>query len=151
MNPEIYQHLQELLFERGALEVYLTQLVMKKGRPGVLVTVLCEQEALTSIIDTLFSETTTLGVRISTEGRTELERWTETVATPFGEVTVKKGRLPDGTVKISPEYESCRRVARGEGVPIGQVYREAWGSTGKRGSAHTVVKRKRRPRKDGGK
>jgi uncharacterized protein (TIGR00299 family) protein len=125
MNPEIYQHLQERLFERGALEVYLTQLLMKKGRPGVLITVLCEAAGLRPVIDTLFSETTTLGVRISTEGRVELERWTEDVPTPFGAVTVKRGRLSDGTVKSSPEYESCRAVSRKEGVPILRVYREA--------------------------
>jgi uncharacterized protein (TIGR00299 family) protein len=149
MNPELYQHIQELLFERGALEVYLTQLVMKKGRPGVLVTVLCEQAALEEVIDTLFRETTTLGVRISTEGRAELERWTETVSTPFGNVTVKRGRLPDGTVKTSPEYESCRSLARSTGVPIRQVYHEARISRGGKGSARTAVKRKRNTRKGG--
>ena len=149
MNPEIYQHLQDLLFERGALEVYLTQLVMKKGRPGVLVTVLCKQAALDAVIDTLFRETTTLGVRISTEGRAELERWTEVVSTPHGEVTVKKGRLPDGSVKTSPEYESCRSVARVKGIPILQVYREARGSKGSKGAARTAVKNKRGSRKGG--
>jgi len=149
MNPEIYQHLQELLFERGALEVYLTQLVMKKGRPGVLVTVLCGQAVLEAVIETLFRETTTLGVRISTEGRAELERWTEAVSTPFGDVTVKKGRLPDGTVKTSPEYESCRAAARGKGVPIMQVYREALGSKGRKGKARTAAKNKRGSRKGG--
>ena len=149
MNPEIYQHLQELLFERGALEVYLTQLVMKKGRPGVLVTVLCEEAALGSVMDTLFRETTTLGVRVSTEGRAELERWTESVSTPFGRVTVKKGRLPDGTLKSSPEYESCRRVSREKGVPILDVYREARGAKTAKGKARTGAKKKR-SRKGGG-
>jgi len=130
MNPELYQHVQELLFERGAIEVYLTQLVMKKGRPGVLVTVLCEPASLEEVIDTLFGETTTLGVRVSTEGRAELERWTETVPTSFGEVTVKRGRLPDGTVKSAPEYESCKGIARRKGVPIGRVYDEARAAKG---------------------
>ncbi len=148
MNPEIYQHLQELLFERGALEVYLTQLVMKKGRPGVLVTVLCEQAELQSLIETLFSETTTLGVRVSTEGRAELERWTETVSTPYGEVTVKKGRLPDGTVKSSPEYESCRNISRDRGVPILDVYREARGA-GTAGKKARTTAKKKRPRQGG--
>jgi uncharacterized protein (TIGR00299 family) protein len=146
MNPEIYQYLQELLFERGALEVFLTQLVMKKGRPGVLVTVLCEPAVLQTVIDTLFRETTTLGVRVSTEGRAELERWTEAVSTPFGKVTVKKGRLADGTVKTSPEYESCRGIARDKGVPILEIYREAKAG---RGTARTAVKKKKKPRKGG--
>jgi uncharacterized protein (TIGR00299 family) protein len=149
MNPEIYQHLQELLFERGALEVFLTQLVMKKGRPGVLVTVLCEPAVLQTMVGTLFGETTTLGVRISTEGRAELERWTEAVSTPFGKVTVKKGRFTDGSVKTSPEYESCRRVAREKGIPILDVYREARGAGTARGTARTAVKKKKKPRKGG--
>jgi uncharacterized protein (TIGR00299 family) protein len=134
MNPEIYQRLQDRLFETGALEVYLTQLVMKKGRPGVLVTVLCERSVLDAVIDTLFEETTTLGVRISSEGRVELERWTEDVATGFGTVKLKRGRLRDGTIKSSPEYESCRAVALKENVPIIRVYREAASAGAKIGS-----------------
>jgi len=149
MNPELYQHVQDLLFERGALEVYLTQLLMKKGRPGVLVTVLCERAALDAVIDTLFRETTTLGVRVSSEGRAELERWTETVSTPFGEVAVKRGRLPDGTMKTSPEYESCKRIARSAGVPIRQVYEEARISRGRKGTARTAATNKKKPRKGG--
>ncbi len=125
MNPEIYQHLSDRLFEAGVLEVYLTQLIMKKGRPGVLVTVLCEAAALDAAVETLFKETTTLGIRIATEGRTELERWTEDVGTPFGRVTVKRGRLPDGSIKSAPEYESCRAVAVKKNAPIIDVYREA--------------------------
>ena len=144
MSPEIYQHVQELLFERGALEVYLTQLLMKKGRPGVLVTVLCEEPALDEVIGTLFRETTTLGVRVSTEGRAELDRWTEKVSTSFGEVTVKRGRLPDGKVKTSPEYESCRIIARRTGVPIRRIYEEALVSKGS-----VRVKGKKKARKDG--
>ncbi|UCF04280.1 MAG: nickel pincer cofactor biosynthesis protein LarC [bacterium] len=125
MNPEQYGYLQEHLFEAGALEVYLTQLIMKKGRPGVLVTVLCEQDARERMLEILFSESTTLGVRIAVEQREELERWTETVATSYGDITVKYALLPNGTLKVAPEYESCTRAARREGVPIETVYRSA--------------------------
>lgn len=125
MTPETYGYLQEKLFGEGALEVYLTQVIMKKGRPGVLVTVLCESGTKDKIVDTLFYETTTLGVRISIEGREELERWTELVETPIGTVQVKRGMLPDGTVKTSPEYESCRSLASETGIPLVKVFKMA--------------------------
>lgn len=125
MTPEAYGFLQERLFEEGALEVYLTQLIMKKGRPGVLVTVLCESAIKDKIVGILFRETTTLGIRISIEGREELERWTEFVETPLGTVQVKRGRHSDGTVKTSPEYESCRIIAREKGIPFVEVFRTA--------------------------
>jgi uncharacterized protein (TIGR00299 family) protein len=145
MNPEVYQHLQDRLFEAGALEVYLTQLIMKKGRPGVQVTVLCGADSLDSAISILFEETTTLGIRIATEGRTELERWTEEVGTQFGRVTVKKGRLRDGSIKSSPEYESCREIAIRKDVPILDVYREAAsGAHASRGTKARAKKRKKR-------
>ena len=144
MNPEIYQHLSDRLFEAGALEVYLTQLIMKKGRPGVLVTVLCEAAVLEAATQTLFKETTTLGIRISTEGRTELERWTEDVGTPFGRVTVKRGRLPDGSIKSAPEYESCRAVAVKKSASVLDVYREAASVAGSPGSKRPRAKTRKR-------
>ena len=125
MNPEHYGYVQERLFEAGALEVYLVQLIMKKGRPGVLLTVLCEPEAKDDLLDIMFAETTTLGVRVSLEGREELDRWTEKVDTPFGAIQVKRARLRDGSVKTSPEYEACRAAARSRRVPIRSVYEAA--------------------------
>ena len=125
MNPEAYGYVQERLFDAGALEVFLTQLIMKKGRPGVLLTVLCESAVKDVLLDILFRETTTLGVRVSREGREELERWTERVETTLGTVQVKRGRLRDGKLKTSPEYESCKAVARAARVPIQDVYEAA--------------------------
>jgi len=125
MNPEAYGYVQERLFEAGALDVFLTQLIMKKGRPGVLLTVLCESAVKDVLLDILFRETTTLGVRVSREGREELERWTEKVETTLGTVQVKRGRLRDGKLKTSPEYESCKAVARAARVPIQDVYEAA--------------------------
>lgn len=125
MNPEIYTYVQERLFDVGALEVYLAQLIMKKGRPGVLLTVLCETDIEGLVMETIFRETTTLGLRVCREGRIELERWSEGVETRFGKVRVKRRRLPGGALEASPEYESCREVARASGVPINEVYEAA--------------------------
>lgn len=122
MNPEIFGYLQERLFDAGALEVYVTSVMMKKGRPGALLTVLCEPGKKDSIVSLIFRETTTFGMRISIEGRAELERFHENVSTRYGTVRVKFGVIPDAGLKCSPEYESCREVAGKSNVPIGAVY-----------------------------
>lgn len=146
MNPEMYGYVREKLVEAGALEVYLTQVIMKKGRPGILATVLCEHADRGRVVRVLFDETTTLGVRIVAEAREELERWTETVDTPFGAVEVKIGRLPGGGIKCAPEYESCRRIATAADVPVADVYRaarSAASTAASKGSAGKSRKRKR--------
>jgi hypothetical protein len=125
MNPELYGWVAGRLFKAGALDVFLTQIIMKKGRPGVLLTVLCESAAKDALLDIIFRETTTLGVRVSLEARAELERWTEKVDTTYGPMQVKRARLNDGSVKTSPEYEVCRAVAESRRVPIGNAYEAA--------------------------
>ncbi len=140
MNPELYGWVTERLFKAGAFDVFLTQIIMKKGRPGVLLTVLCEVAAQNALLDIIFRETTTLGVRVSREARAELERWTEKIDTIHGAMQVKRARLNDGSVKTSPEYESCRAVAESRGVPIGNAYEAA-----RAGRPPTA--RKSRPRK----
>jgi len=125
MNPEIHGFVREKLSAAGALDVYITQVVMKKGRPGVELTVLCREEELGAVVDVLLRETTTIGMRISREARVEIERWTEKLETLVGEVEVKFCRLPDGSVKGSPEYESCRALALESGVPIREIYSKA--------------------------
>jgi uncharacterized protein (TIGR00299 family) protein len=133
MNPQLYGYVQERLFEAGALEVYLGHVSMKKGRPGVELTVIGEVEAADDLFAVLFGETTTIGARMSVEAREELERWTERVRTPFGLIQVKKSRLGDGTVKISPEYESCRIAARKRGVSLAAVSEAARAAAMRRG------------------
>jgi len=132
MNPQIYPYVQERLFEAGALEAYLAQIVMKKGRPGVLLTVICETEAVDALTAILFRETTTIGARVSVETREELERWIERVATPYGAIRIKKARLGDGTVKLAPEFESCKAASRRSGAPLGAVSEAARTAASKR-------------------
>ncbi|MBN1164080.1 MAG: nickel pincer cofactor biosynthesis protein LarC [Candidatus Krumholzibacteriota bacterium] len=138
LNPEVYGYVLERLFEEGARDVYLTQVQMKKNRPGVLLTVLCDPDLRERLVSLIFAETTTLGVRITREERTELERWSDRRDTPYGAVEVKCGTWGGGEIKISPEYESCREAARRHGVPLREVYRAvesaiAPGKGGKKG------------------
>jgi uncharacterized protein (TIGR00299 family) protein len=127
MNPELYGFLSERLFELGALEVFLSAVQMKKGRPGVLLTVLCEPGFSGKLGEEILRQTTTFGLRISTQSRMELAREVHEVSTPYGTIRVKVS--PAFAEKASPEYADCRRAAREHDVPVSEVYeaaRAAW-------------------------
>jgi len=122
MNPELYGHLTERLMTGGALDVTLTPVFMKKGRPGTLVTVLAHDESVDGVLETLFSETTTLGVRFGQLQRRMLARRSETVETSYGPVRVKLA-LHQGAVRgAAPEYDDCRAAADRHSVPLQAVY-----------------------------
>jgi uncharacterized protein (DUF111 family) len=121
MNPQLYGHLTESLFESGAVEVYLTAVQMKKGRPGVLVTAMADPRRSAQVAERLFGESTTLGLRIRREGRMELRRSISEVDTPLGKVRVKTAILPSGEERRVPEYEDLRRIAREGGRPLVEV------------------------------
>jgi hypothetical protein len=123
MNPQLYEYVMERLFAAGALDVFLTQLIMKKGRPGILITILCGEEKKADIMDTLLKETSTIGLRFYEASRLVLDRKLEMRKTEFGKVTVKVSRMPDGTVRVWPEYEDCRKIAREYGIPLVEVMR----------------------------
>jgi hypothetical protein len=124
MNPQLYGHLTEALFESGAAEVFLTPVQMKKGRPGVLVTALCDPRRASAVAERLFAESSTIGLRIRREGRIELRRSIQEVETPVGRVRVKTIVLPSGEERRVPEYEDLRRVAQSAGRPLIDVMEE---------------------------
>ena len=124
MNPEIYGYLFELLLERGAKDVYITPVYMKKGRPGSLLSVLADEGQLDDVIRTLLAETTTLGVRYHHVERRKLERSITTVKTQYGPVRVKICTF-DSLRRLAPEYEDCAQLARQQNVPIQSVYTAA--------------------------
>jgi len=125
MNPEWFEHAQEQLFVQGALDVFYTPIFMKKNRPATKLTVLCEGGKVDAIVDALFQETSTFGVRAYEVRRQKLHRVSQTVDTPYGPVAVKIGRWRGQVVQISPEYESCRQAARRCGVPLKDIYQAA--------------------------
>ena len=125
MNPEFYQHVFELLLDAGALDVFTTPVIMKKGRPGTLLTVLAREERREALTEILFAETTTAGVRSSLLARTVLDREMRQVTTRFGEIPVKVLSRGGSVVTVSPEYEQCRKIAKERRVPLKEVYDEA--------------------------
>ena len=124
MTPEIYGYLIDRLFTEGARDAYLTPVIMKKGRPGVVLSVLADPDRTQSATDLIFRETTTLGVRIRRVERQTVSRRTEVVETAFGPVTVKVANY-GGRTRSAPEFEDCARIANEQEVPILDVYRAA--------------------------
>jgi uncharacterized protein (TIGR00299 family) protein len=125
MNPEIYGYMVERLLAAGALDAYLTPVIMKKNRPAVEVGVLCRPEDTARLRDLLFAETTTLGIRTQQVARHCLPRTSEQVETPFGRIRVKISRWGPDLQKAAPEYEDCRAAAQMHGVPLRTVYEAA--------------------------
>ena len=121
MTPEIYGYLIDRLLEAGARDAFLTPVIMKKGRPGIQLTVLADPNKETELTELIFSETTTLGIRRLPVQRHILERRTDTVQTPYGPIRVKIADI-GGKQRITPEYDDCARIAREKQVPILDVY-----------------------------
>ena len=121
MSPQIYGYFLERVLAGGALDVFSTPAQMKKNRPGLLVTILCDPEKASSLIDLVFRETTTIGVRSYEVRRKTLEREVVAVATEFGDVNVKLSRMNGSLLNATPEYEDCQRIAVERSVPLKQV------------------------------
>jgi uncharacterized protein (TIGR00299 family) protein len=121
MSPQLYEPLLERLLAAGALDVYLTPVIMKRSRPGVVLTAYASPERTAELADVLFRETTTIGVRWQRWERARLPREMVRVATSFGPVTFKVSRLGGEAVTVTPEFEEVRRIARERGLPVRQV------------------------------
>jgi uncharacterized protein (TIGR00299 family) protein len=122
---EVLGHFLGLALEAGALDVFYVPVVMKKNRPGVLLTLLCLESEADRFTEMILRETTAFGVRRRLAERRKLKRTIQEVKTKFGLVDVKVGRLGDKVVQASPEYESCRKLAAQAGVPLQSVYTAA--------------------------
>lgn len=123
MNPEFYQYLFEKLFGNGALDVFLTPIIMKKQRPGTLITVICEKENANKLKEIIFKETSTFGIRYYEVLRNKLDRDFSIVETPYGKIRVKKGYLNGKLIKAYPEYEDVKAVAEKTRNSISDIYR----------------------------
>ncbi len=121
-SPEQLAFLAERLLEAGAADAWLTPVIMKKGRSGVLLSVLCSPGQEGKHLDLIFAQSSTFGVRERALERHCLLRREETVETRFGAVRVKIGSWRGRVVTVSPEYEDCRRVSLEKGAPIAVVY-----------------------------
>jgi uncharacterized protein (TIGR00299 family) protein len=121
MSPQIYGYFVERALSAGALDVFSTAAQMKKNRPGLLITLLCETENVARLTDVIFRETTTIGVRTYEVRRKTLDRELVPVETPFGQVRMKISRWNGSILNATPEFEDCQRIAAQRGIPLKQV------------------------------
>lgn len=124
MNPEWVSYIMDRLFDAGANDVFVVPIIMKKGRPGIMLNVLIEEERLPAIEEIIFSETTTLGIRYMHASCHRLAREFENVQTKWGRLSVKVGYHQGKIVQYAPEFKECEQVALAHGVPLKQVYEE---------------------------
>jgi pyridinium-3,5-bisthiocarboxylic acid mononucleotide nickel chelatase len=125
MNPQWYEHVSARLFEAGALDVFLTSIQMKHGRPATQLSVLVPESEVSDALDILFTETTTIGVRAHPVQRWKLTREIISVETEYGPITVKVSRRGEAVLNVTPEHRDCQRVAAERGVPLKQVHQAA--------------------------
>jgi len=125
-TPQVLAYVSEQLLAAGAWDVYRASVQMKKGRTGVQVTVLCRPSLVPALRDILFRETSTIGLRWRLENKSSLAREFLSIQTPWGSVTIKIARWPNGEVaNAAPEYEDCRRLAVEHSIPLKQVMQES--------------------------
>jgi len=125
MNPEFYDYIMEQLFFKGALDVFLTPIQMKKNRPAHMLSIIVYEQNLKEILEVLFSEATTLGVRIREVKRLRLAQQNFIAETKYGKIKVKVGMFKGKIKNIAPEYEDCKKIAQQHQVPLKEVYDEA--------------------------
>ena len=128
MNPQVYEYVMERLFDHGALDVYLTPVIMKKSRPGTLLGVLCSADKKYVLMDIIFKETTTIGMRFYDACRVTMTREMGHVRTRYGKVRVKVSSFGNGIQRKTPEYEDCRRLALDAKVPLAEIMKEVSGA-----------------------
>lgn len=125
LNPQAYDHVMEQLFEAGAVDVTLTPVIMKKSRPGVMVSCLTAHNQTSAVLDILFRETTTLGVRLHELARQVLPRRFIPVKLRGGIVRMKIAQIGTGSEKAAPEYADCLAIAKKTGRPLKDIQEEA--------------------------
>jgi len=124
LNPQVFGYVMDRLLEEGALDAFGMPVQMKKNRPGMLLTVLCRNEDAPKMMDLIFTETSTLGVRQREEKRQTLAREWVTIATRWGDIRMKVASMNGTVTNYAPEYEDCRRIAAECHVPLKSVMQE---------------------------
>ena len=125
INPEFYDYIVEKLFSQGVLDVFLTPIQMKKNRPAHMLSIIVYEQNLKEILEVLFSESTSLGIRIREIKRLRLTQQNFIAETKYGKIKVKVGMFKGEIKNIAPEYEDCKKIAKQHQIPLKEVYEEA--------------------------
>lgn len=121
MSSEVYSYLYDKILEEGALDVYTESIYMKKNRPANKLSILCEKRDLQKFVELILIETSTFGVRYHEYSRERLTRKFTKINTSYGLVTVKLGYYNDKLIKVTPEYEDCKIIAKQHKISLNQI------------------------------
>lgn len=124
MNPEMSEHISGRLFAAGAGDVWFTPVIMKKGRPAYTLSVICGEEHLDAMREILFTESTTIGLRVVPVMKETLHREFKEMETRYGTVVIKKSYYNNRLVSVKPEADRCAEIARVTGLPMKQIIQE---------------------------
>ena len=125
MNPQFYAFVIDRLLKAGAREAFIQPIIMKKNRLGILLTTICDEKIKDKLIEMIFDETTTFGVRVNSVSRICLDRKFKKIITKYGPINVKIGKYKGKIRTVSPEYEDCKKAAKAKNTPLKRVYGEA--------------------------
>ena len=126
MSPEVVPYLMEKIFQIGAKDVWCSNILMKKNRPAIMISVLCDAEIIEQVVSIINEETSTFGLRISSVDRIRFNREEKEVSTKYGEVRVKLKLSDDNTViGYHPEYEDCKNLAKMHNIPLKVIFEQA--------------------------
>jgi pyridinium-3,5-bisthiocarboxylic acid mononucleotide nickel chelatase len=125
MSPQLFEPLMDRLFEAGALDVFLAPVIMKRSRPGTVLTALCPADRIGALSRVLFEESSTIGVRWTEVTRARLEREMVTLPTAYGSLTFKVSRLEGRVVTVTPEFADVVRIAGEKSLPVREVLDQA--------------------------
>ena len=128
MNPEFYEYISEQLFKAGASDVFISNIIMKKGRPGNMLNVICEKGSEDTLKEIIFRESTTTGLRCFPFRKDTLERKFIKTRTIYGNVTIKYSYYKGKEVSCKPEFEDCRKIANEKRIPVKEVYNKIMAS-----------------------
>ncbi len=124
MTGEFFGYVMESLLEAGALDVFYTPIYMKKNRPAVKLSVICQEGQIDKLQKVIFAETTTIGIRMYKTNRVCMDRKWLTVNTKYDTIRIKRVEY-DNIIKYAPEYEDCKLRAKEYSVPVQTVYQAA--------------------------
>lgn len=125
LNPEIFPYINKKLYEAGAIEVYLTPLIMKNSRPGNKLSVIAYKENLDKIYSVIFQETSSIGLRISELKRKKLKREIKKIKTKYGFISIKESTVDNKVINYKPEHKDCVKISEKNNIPLKFVYNEA--------------------------
>lgn len=124
MSSEMYSYLYEKALSEGALDIYTESIFMKKNRPAYKVTIICNEEDIDKFTELLLVETSTFGVRYQKLNRATLYRRFSKISTKYGDIQIKLGYLNGKLIKVTPEYEDCKIIAKKEKISLNQIFNE---------------------------